>query len=809
VAERQTREFQGLVSFGTWRFKSSQPHFVERLRLRSYIGGYPPIQDGIRMKLGDTGLAPRWDRLGRQRDIAVLAAALSMFAAVFALQTAISNPSDAPALLYCLPIALLASQFGAGTGIAAAVASLLLFRLSTEIDQGEMTFLGHVTRGTAFVLLGGMLGRFSEHLRSARDAVAGSQQQLQAILDNTTSVISLKDTDGRYLLVNNQFKKVFDLTKSQVVGQTDHDLFPGYVADAFRTADRRALKALAPVETEEVVPHSDGQHTYLSNRLPLFDSNGDPYAICSVSADISGRIGVESELLKSREQVRQIIDSARDAFVSIDGNGHITGWNRQAEKTFGWSFSEAIGRRLVDTIVPPRHRESHLAGLERFASGDADSVRRRIELTALHRDGREFPVEMAISGARTNGGHSANAFLHDITDRKDAEEKLRSSLAEISDLYENAPCGYHSLDPDGVIIRINDTELTWLGFTREEVVGKKKFSDLITDEGREVFHERFPRFKEEKRVADTEFEMVCKDGTRLPVLVSATAVTDDDGNFVMTRSMVFNLTERRRTERLAQLKSELELRAAELERSNAELAQFAHAASHDLAEPLRTVSSFVQLLANRYRGRLDGDADEFIGYTVEGVAQMQALIDGLLAYSTAGSASFVCEPVDCSEVVWRVLRALEVSISEAQAEIAVDSLPVVSADATHLAEVFQNLISNAIRFADGEAPRIHISAEREPKAWCFSVADNGIGIEPHHRQRIFDMFRRLHNRQAYPGTGIGLTICKKIVERQGGGIWVEENPDGGSIFRFTVPDSQDTVDSGAPGPERTSLRTSA
>ena len=233
-----------------------------------------------------------------------------------------------------------------------------------------MSFFGHVTRGTAFLLLGGLLGRFSESVRSARDTVAGSETQLQAILDNTTSIIALKDTEGRYLLVNNQFEKVFDLARDDVIGQTDHDLFPGYLADAFRAADRRALKALAPVETEEVVPHSDGKHTYLSTRLPLLDSRGEPYAVCTVSADISGRIGVEAELLRSREQVRQIIDSARDAFVSIDGAGHITGWNRQAEQTFGWSFAEAIGRPLVETIIPPRYHDSHLAALERFASGE-------------------------------------------------------------------------------------------------------------------------------------------------------------------------------------------------------------------------------------------------------------------------------------------------------------------------------------------------------------------------------------------------------------------------------------------------------
>lgn len=756
------------------------------------------------MKLGDTGLASQTDGLAWQRDIALLVAAVALFAVVFALQTAISNPTDAPALLYSLPVALLAWRFGTRVGIVAAIVALVLFRLSTELNGQGMGFFGHVTRGVAFLLLGGLIGHFSQRLRSAHENAETNERQLHAIVDNTASIISLKDPDGRYLLVNRQFEKVFDIARADVVGRTDHDLFPSYVADSFRGADRKVLKTRAPREAEDAFTLPDGRHTYLSTRFPLLDSMGDPYAVCGVSVDITGRIGAEEELVRSRDQIRQIIDGARDAFVSIDSEGSIIGWNRQAEVTFGWSFSEAIGKPLAEAIIPERFREEHLAGIDRFATGEASSLKRRMELTAQHRDGREFPVEMAISAVRTRTGYIANAFLKDISERRAAEERLKTTLSDISDLYNNAPCGYHSLDPDGVLIRINDTELEWLGYTREEVIGKKRFSDLITDEGRELFRERFPQFTQEKQVPDTEFEMVRKDGTTLPVLVSASAVTDEDGNFVMSRSMVFNLTERRRAEKLAQLKAELELRAAELERSNAELAQFAHAASHDLSEPLRTVSSYVQMIASRYRGRLDSDADEFIGFAVEGVAQMQALIDGLLAYSTAGSTNFACEPVDCGEVVWRVLCALERSISESKAQITVDPLPTVSCDAAHLAEVFQNLISNAIKFADVAPPRIRISAEREPKAWCLSVQDNGIGIEPHHRQRVFDMFRRLHSHQAYSGTGIGLTICKKIVERQGGGIWVESAPDGGSIFRFTLPDLQETADQSASGTSRTS-----
>jgi light-regulated signal transduction histidine kinase (bacteriophytochrome) len=225
----------------------------------------------------------------------------------------------------------------------------------------------------------------------------------------------------------------------------------------------------------------------------------------------------------------------------------------------------------------------------------------------------------------------------------------------------------------------------------------------------------------------------------------------------------------------------------ELARSNAELEQFAYIASHDLQEPLRMVSSFVQLLEKRYKGKLDQDADDFINYAVDGANRMQRLITDLLAYSRVGSRGKHFKPVSSEVALDRALSNLQVIIKQSGAVVTRDPLPVVMGDDIQLVQLFQNLIGNAIKFCGDRAPYIHISADQQEGEWVFSIRDNGIGIEPEYLGRIFLIFQRLHDRKKYPGTGIGLAICKKVVERHGGGIWADSKSGGGSTFYFTIP----------------------
>jgi signal transduction histidine kinase len=240
-------------------------------------------------------------------------------------------------------------------------------------------------------------------------------------------------------------------------------------------------------------------------------------------------------------------------------------------------------------------------------------------------------------------------------------------------------------------------------------------------------------------------------------------------------------------QRVAERTKELAERATDLERSNLELQQFAYVASHDLQEPLRTISSFTQLLAKRYGDKLDDKAREFIGFAVDGSKRMQTLINDLLAFSRVGTQGRVLAPVRCDATLDAVLRSFKRVIEESGAVITRDALPKVLADEVQLGQLLQNLLGNAIKFHSKETPRIHIGAERSTEGWKISVRDNGIGIAPEHYERIFVIFQRLHTKMQYEGTGIGLAVCKKIAERHGGRIWVEATPGGGSTFCFTIP----------------------
>jgi len=245
-----------------------------------------------------------------------------------------------------------------------------------------------------------------------------------------------------------------------------------------------------------------------------------------------------------------------------------------------------------------------------------------------------------------------------------------------------------------------------------------------------------------------------------------------------------------------QAEEALERYAAELERSNQDLEQFAYVASHDLQEPLRMVASYLELLEERYKGQLGDDADDFIHFAMDGAVRMRELIRGLLAYSRISTHGQPFEPTNCQTVIDLVLDNLQVAIRDSSAIVTHDPLPVVLADPTQMTQLLQNLIGNALKFRGERRPEIHIGAQRQAGEWLFSVQDNGIGIEPQHAERIFVIFQRLHNRGAYPGAGIGLAVCKRIVERHGGRIWVQSEPGKGSTFTFTMPALEDPTEQG-------------
>ena len=337
------------------------------------------------------------------------------------------------------------------------------------------------------------------------------------------------------------------------------------------------------------------------------------------------------------------------------------------------------------------------------------------------------------------------------------------------------------LDARGRVARWNPGAERMTGYRESEVVGLPLSVFLLEDP------ESASRVQEEMDAAirdgraENEGWRVRKDGSRFWANTVLVALRDDHGELIGFGKIMRDLTEQRRLDAVVAAKVD------ELGRSNKELEQFAYVASHDLQEPLRMVTSYVQLLAKRYGGKLGADADDFIGYAVDGVGRMQQLINDLLAFSRVGTRGGTLQSTDAGAVLERVLEGLQITIQEAGATITHDPLPVVHADPSQLGQLLQNLIGNGIKFRGTAPPRVHIGVEPRGDHWLFTVRDNGIGFEAQYAERIFVIFQRLHGRGEYAGTGIGLAICRKIVERHGGQIWAASEPGRGSTFHFTWP----------------------
>ncbi len=334
------------------------------------------------------------------------------------------------------------------------------------------------------------------------------------------------------------------------------------------------------------------------------------------------------------------------------------------------------------------------------------------------------------------------------------------------------------IDTDGTIQRVNQAAISLLGYERHELIGRSA-GDLF-EEGVDVLSLlKQSELNDVIRRVDTS--VVTKNGRHVAVSLSGSVMHDEDGEIQGMVCIAQDITERKQTQEI------LERQTQELARSNSELEQFAWVASHDLQEPLRMVASYTQLLSKRYKGKLDADADEFIAFAVDGATRMRRLINALLELSRVGTRGKDFEATDCEAIYDRTLVNLQGLVEESDAVVTHDRLPTVLGDGTQLGQLFQNLIANAIKFRGDEQLTVHVGAEQRNGHWEFCVRDNGIGIDPEYAERIFVVFQRLHGKGDRPGTGIGLSICKKIVELHGGRIWVKSQPDEGAAFYFTLP----------------------
>ena len=402
----------------------------------------------------------------------------------------------------------------------------------------------------------------------------------------------------------------------------------------------------------------------------------------------------------------------------------------------------------------------------------------RGEIRNRAKDGSFYWVDSTIVGFAGADGKLEKyvAIRADITERKRAEE-VRERLAAVVESSDDAIIGKTL---DGVITTWNHGAEKVFGYPVSEAVGKP-MQMLVPPERANEEADILARVERGESVEHFETVRVRKDGKGIDVSVTISPIRDSSGAIVGVSKVARDISERKRAEqRLAD-------KVEELARSNRDLEQFAYAASHDLQEPLRMVASYTQLLAERYGGKLDENADKFLGYAREGALRMQVLIRDLLTFSRVVQAGVPRKNVDCDVALEEALQSLTAAIEESGAVVTHTALPNIWADQTQIAQVFQNLIGNAIKFHNGAPPQCAVSAEKSGCNWLFSVSDKGIGIAPEYAENIFVVFQRLHARSEYPGNGIGLAICKKIVEHYGGTIWVESKVGQGSTFKFTLP----------------------
>jgi PAS domain S-box-containing protein len=371
---------------------------------------------------------------------------------------------------------------------------------------------------------------------------------------------------------------------------------------------------------------------------------------------------------------------------------------------------------------------------------------------------------------------------------RDSEERFRLLMGGVKDY------AIIVLDPNGLVASWNEGAQQIKGYLPEEIIGHH-FSEFYTPEdvqsGKPAFELGMAKSKGQ---FENEGLRVRKDGTTFFANVVITALVNEQNELRGFAKVTRDITESKNTERvLREGEQLLQHKLTELKRSNEDLEQFAYVCSHDLQEPLRVISNYVQLIAKRYTGKvLDENGAEFIQFTVDAAKRMQELINDLLLYSRIDSRGQQFQDTEISMVVAAAIANLQVAVDESGANITVGTLPTVEADRSQLIQLFQNLIGNAIKFRSGKSSEIQISAAEEPDSWIFTVQDNGQGFEMKYAERIFVIFKRLHDREQYEGSGIGLAVTKKIVERHGGRIWAESIPGEGSSFHFSLPKSADT-----------------
>ena len=620
------------------------------------------------------------------------------------------------------------------------------------------------------------------------------KNSLQNTLENSLNEIYIFDSNTfQFLYVNKGALLNIGYTAEEIKKLTPIDIKPDYTIAAFE----ELVAPLMNNEKEKLIfftnhKRKDGSLYPVEVHLQLVPENTQKRFL-AVILDITERKKTEKEIRDSEEKRRLIMSGALDAIICIDTNESITFWNHKAEIIFGWKETEALGQQLSELIVPEPYRKYHREGMKHYLkTGEGRALNVLLELSAIKRNGDEFPIELTVIPINQGEDLFFCAFIRDITERKKSEARILQANERFEIVTQATNDAIWDWNIKEKIFFRSQNIKKFFGEDTPSNLNENQFwNNKFHPDDVEKTKKSLSNALENPLVNrwEAEYRIFNESEKIVYVIDRGIIIRDNKGKATRMIGAMTNITEQKNHEaQLVALNESLQSYAKELERSNEELEQFAFITSHDLQEPLRMISSFMDQLKRKYEDKLDDKALQYIDFATNGSKRMKQIILDLLDYSRAGRPTDLIEMVDVNEIIsdFKLLRGK--IISEKSATISHEKIPNILTYKTGITQVFHSLLDNAIKYSKKEeAPNIIISCKEEENKWVFTVKDNGIGIDSKFYNKIFVIFQRLHNREEYEGTGIGLSIVKRHIDYLGGKIWVESEINIGSTFYFEIP----------------------
>jgi PAS domain S-box-containing protein len=628
------------------------------------------------------------------------------------------------------------------------------------------------------VYLRGVMMEVTER-KKREEALQESHENYQRIVETASEGIWVIDENHITTFVNQKMAEMLGYTPEEMIGNSTFDYTPSEDLEAGREALERR-RAGQSEYAEWSLRHRDGRMIFLSTAAtPILEKNGRYRGAFAMCSDITERKQIERKLRESEERLASALEAAQmGTWV----------WNNKAETLLCsetlirlWGYEPSEWKNSIDQFWKRLHPDDYstVQGMrdQAWLAGYFE-----VEYRVIWPDNS---IHWIYAKGRAQFDREGNperftGTAMDATRKKQAEIALRRSKETLQAIIDNTPAVIYMKDRNSRLVMVNKGLEALMGQEAESLIGrsdhdfwKSEYADRLRDNDLKVFETGRPLQTEEK---------IAIDGEERTFLVNKFPVYVESWDDFVVCGISMDITEQKKSE------NDLRVLSAELQRSNKELEQFASLASHDLKEPIRMVTTYLQLLHKKIAAELDETSRSHLGFALENSKRMCDLVDSLLKYARVGSRQLEVEEVEVNALMGEVIESLGSVIDESKTRIDVKRLPSVRADRIQLSQVFQNLVSNAIKFTRKEdQSKLSVSCEETNGEWIFVVEDNGIGIEPQYRDEIFDVFRRLHSHSEYPGEGIGLATCKRIVERHGGQIWVKPSALGGAAFYFTLP----------------------